>query len=75
MSTRRRALIWILIVAASLLAIGSALAVWVDRQMLGEEAWKDASTELIEDPAVREAVSVYPRRAGRRAGCPHGAGG
>jgi hypothetical protein len=27
--------------------------------MLDEDSWRDASAELIEDPAVREAVSVY----------------
>ena len=59
MSTRRRVLVWILIVVASLIAVGSILTTWVDRQMLDEQAWRQASAELIEDPAVREALSVY----------------
>src|SRR3954449_11381007 len=56
---RRRALVWTLIVAASLLALGSILTTWVHRQMLDEESWKDASADLIADPQVRQAVSVY----------------
>jgi hypothetical protein len=59
LSGGRRALVWVLIVAASLLALASILATWVDRQMLDEQSWKEASAELIEDPAVRSAVSVY----------------
>ena len=59
LSRRRRALVWALIVLASLIAIGSVMTTWVDRQMLDEESWRTASAELIEDPAVRDAVSVY----------------
>jgi len=56
---RRRALVWALIVAASLLALVSILTTWVHRQMLDEQSWKDASADLIADPQVRQAVSVY----------------
>jgi hypothetical protein len=59
LSARRRAAIWILIVLASLIALGSALTTWVDRQMLDTQSWADASAELIEDPEVRAALSVY----------------
>jgi hypothetical protein len=59
LSGGRRALVWGLIVVASLIAIGSILTSWVDRQMLDEQSWREASAELIEDPAVRSAVSVY----------------
>ena len=59
MSTRRRALVWILIVAASVIAVASVLTLWVHRQMLDEDSWKKASAELIEDPAVRSTLSVY----------------
>jgi len=59
MSGRRRVIVWVLIVLASLIAIGSILTTWVDRQMLDEESWRTASAELIEDPAVQDAVSVY----------------
>jgi hypothetical protein len=59
MSGRRRAVVWILIVAASLIALASVLTLWVHRQMLDEDSWREASAELIEDPAVRSALSVY----------------
>src|SRR5215211_254081 len=59
LSGRRRAVVWTLIVVASLIAFASVLTTWVDRQMLDTQSWEDASAELIEDPEVREAVSVY----------------
>jgi hypothetical protein len=59
LSGRRRAVVWGLIVVATLIAIASVLTTWVDRQMLDEQSWRDASAELIEEPAVREALSVY----------------
>ena len=59
LSARRRVVIWLLIVSASLIALASVLTTWVDRQMLDTQSWADASAELIQDPQVREAVSVY----------------
>jgi hypothetical protein len=59
LSGRRRALIWVLVVLASLIGLGSILTTWVHRQMLDEQAWRDASAELIQDERVREALSVY----------------
>src|SRR5215207_3264756 len=59
LSKRRRAVIWTLIVAASLIAFGSVLTTWVDRQMLDTQSWQEASAELIEDPEVRDAVAVF----------------
>jgi hypothetical protein len=59
LSLRRRIVIWTLIVLASLIAIGSVLTTWVDRQMLDTQSWADASADLIEDPEVRDALSVY----------------
>jgi hypothetical protein len=59
LSGRRRAVVWALIVLASLIAVGAALTTWIDRQMLDEQSWNDASAELIEDPAVRAAVSSF----------------
>jgi hypothetical protein len=59
LSGRRRALIWTLIVVASLLAIASILTTWVHRQMLDNQSWRNASAELIQDPQVRSAVSVF----------------
>ena len=59
MRGRRRALVWTLIVLASLIGLGSILTTWVDRQMLDNQSWKDASAELIEDPEVQSALSVF----------------
>jgi hypothetical protein len=59
LSRRRRIVIWALIVVASLIGIGSVLTTWVDRQMLDTQSWADASAKLIQDPEVRDAVSVY----------------
>ena len=52
-------LIWALIVVASLIAFASILTTWVNRQVLDNESWKQASADLIEDQQVRDAVSVF----------------
>ncbi len=59
MSGRRRALVWTLIVLASLIGLGAGLTVWINRQMLDNHAWTDASARLIENPEVQDAVSVF----------------
>jgi len=59
LTRRRRVLVWALIVVASLLALVSILAIWVDRQMLDNNAWKKASTQVIQTPSVRTALSTY----------------
>src|SRR3954454_4601048 len=59
LSRRRRALIWGLITVATVIAIAAILTTWVHRQMLDEQSWRDASAQLIQEPAVRDAVSVY----------------
>ena len=56
---RRPLLIWTLIVVATLIMFGSIVTTWVHRQMLDTQSWKDASAQLIEDPQIRSAVSVY----------------
>src|SRR3954466_7392433 len=58
LSRGRRTLIWTLIVAATVIAIAAVLTTWVRRQMLDEQSWRNASAELIADPAVRETLSV-----------------
>jgi Short C-terminal domain len=59
LSRRRRIAIWTLIVVASLIAVVGVLTLWVKRQMLDNEAWSNASAELIQDPEIRSALSVY----------------
>jgi hypothetical protein len=51
--------VWALVVVASVVALLSILTTWVNRQMLDNESWRRASTDLIQDPAVRDALSVY----------------
>lgn len=59
LSRSRRRLVTGLIVLASLIGLGSILSTWVERQMLDNGSWRDASAELIEDAQVREALSVF----------------
>ena len=59
MGRGRRALVWTLIVLASLIGLGSILTTWVHRQMLDNQAWTDASARLIENPEVQDRLSVF----------------
>jgi hypothetical protein len=59
LSGRRRAAIWILVVFASLLGLVSIMATWADRQLLDDQAWQRASTQVIQDSTVRAALSAY----------------
>ena len=59
LSRRRRSLIWVLIVVASVLGLASILTSWVQRQMLDNHAWRKASTQVIQNTQVRAAVSTY----------------
>src|SRR4051812_10026529 len=59
LSRGRRTLIWTLLVAATVIAVAAVLTTWVRRQMLDEQSWRDASAELIADPAIRQPLSVY----------------
>jgi hypothetical protein len=49
----------VLIVGATVIGIATALTTWVDRQLLDEQSWRTASAELIEDPAIQDAVATY----------------
>jgi hypothetical protein len=59
LSTARRATIWALIVLASLIALLAAVSMWLDRQLLDDNGWKNASAKVIQQPQVRDALSVY----------------
>ena len=52
-------LVWLLIILASLVAIGSGLNVWVQRQILDTDEWVEASEELLADDEVRGALSAF----------------
>ena len=59
LSRGRRITVWTLVVLASLIGLITVLTVWVDRQMLDNNQWKKSSADLINDPAIRSALSVY----------------
>jgi hypothetical protein len=59
LSRRRRLVVWLLIVFASLIAFVSTLALWVDRQILDNNGWTSASEQVIVDPEVQQALSIF----------------
>lgn len=50
---------WVLVLLAALLIVVSSLTVWAKRQLLDTDNWTNSSSQLLEDPAIRNAVSVY----------------
>ena len=55
----RRFSIWTLILVASLIAVVGISTLWVKRQVLDDKAWSDASADVIADPDVRNALSIF----------------
>jgi hypothetical protein len=55
----RRWVPWVLIVLAAIIALAAALNVWVKRQALNTNNFTDASSQLLEDDDIRNAISVY----------------
>jgi hypothetical protein len=58
-SRKRKTVVWVLIVLATIIGIVSALTVWVRRQALDTNAVTNASTAMLQDDAVRGALSTY----------------
>jgi hypothetical protein len=50
---------WLLIVIAFVIALVSALNIWVKRQALSDHNWANASSKLLENEDIRNAISVY----------------
>ena len=50
---------WLLIVVAMIIALLAALNVWVKRQALSTDNWTKASSRLLENSEIRNAISVY----------------
>jgi hypothetical protein len=50
---------WTLVVIATVIALVSALNVWVKRQALNSDNWANASSRLLENDQVRSALSIY----------------
>jgi hypothetical protein len=50
---------WALVVLAFIIALISALNVWVKRQALSDSNWANASSQLLENEKIRSALSIY----------------
>src|SRR3954470_7110996 len=59
LSRKRRTAVWSLIVGATLIMVVSSLTIWLKRQLLDNGAWTTASEQVLADPEVRGALSVY----------------
>jgi hypothetical protein len=55
----RRAAVYTLVALATIVAVFAVLAVWVQRQALNTDNWASTSSELLDDPTIRTAVSGY----------------
>ncbi|WP_028060635.1 SHOCT domain-containing protein [Candidatus Solirubrobacter pratensis] len=55
---RRQALAVTLIVVASMLAFLAIFAIWVNRQVLNTDNWTRTSTQLLEQPVIRDQVAA-----------------
>ena len=56
---RRRVLVWSMIVVASVLLVFSITANWVQRAVLDSDEVANTSDEILSDPDVQEALSIY----------------
>ncbi len=52
-------LVWSMIVLASVVAIGASMNAWLNRQLLDTDNWVSASDQVLEEPAVRAALSTF----------------
>jgi Short C-terminal domain len=59
LTRRRRLLVWGLVLLASILLLVSILTTWVNRQVLDNTAWNNATTRVIEDPQVQTAIATF----------------
>jgi hypothetical protein len=58
--TKKRVIgVWVLIVVASILLVGTTTSVWVKRQALDTDNWVNAADEALDNPAVRDALSTF----------------
>jgi hypothetical protein len=59
LSRKRRIAIWSLVVLATVIALVGSLTLYVKRQMLDDTAWKNASTQVIQDQQVQAALATF----------------
>src|SRR5215475_7532212 len=50
---------WVLVALAAVIILISALNIWVKRQALDTNNFTNASVQLLQDPNVRSALSIY----------------
>ncbi|MDX6535153.1 MAG: hypothetical protein QOF68_2897, partial [Gaiellales bacterium] len=55
----RRLAVYSLVVIASALVVLGVLATWLNRVALDNETYTDASSELLQQPEVQHALSIY----------------
>jgi hypothetical protein len=48
-----------LVVVASVLAFATLLAVWIDRQVLNTDNFATSSSQMLDDPAIRDRTAAY----------------
>jgi hypothetical protein len=59
LSRWRRVAIWTLVFVASLIAVVGISTLWVKRQILDDQSFRDASADVIADADVRDALSIF----------------
>ena len=59
LSRGRRITVWVLLVVATIISVVSILTVYVNRQLLDNGSWTNASAKVIADPEVQDALSIY----------------
>ena len=55
----RKIAVWALIVVASVIGLVAAHTIWVQRQLLDDNAWNKASTQIITNTEVQAALSTF----------------
>lgn len=56
---RRRGAAIALVAVASVLAFATLFAVWIDRQVLDTDNWTSSSSQMLDDPAIRNQTAAY----------------
>jgi hypothetical protein len=58
-SRARRIWVRAILALATVLAVFAIFAIWADRELLSPSHWADTSTELLQKPTIRTALSGY----------------
>ncbi len=59
LSRGRRITVWVLLVVATIVSVVTILTLYVNRQLLDNGSWTNASAKVIADPEVQNALSIY----------------